>query len=54
VEAALTVEDAVKRLLAEAERHREAGRWDVGHEWQQRADELSRLVSLAKSLPKRS
>jgi len=48
----MTTEQAVARLLAEADRHRAEGRWNVGHEWQQRADELARLASLAQQLPR--
>lgn len=49
----MTTEAAVKKLLAEAEWHRSQGRWDVGHEYQRHANELSRLASMAKRLPRR-
>jgi hypothetical protein len=47
----LTIDQAIKRFEAEAQRHRAEGRWEVGHEWQRRASEMARLGVLAKSLP---
>jgi hypothetical protein len=48
----MTTSQAHARLLAEAERHRKEGRWDIGHEWQRRANDLARLASMAEGLPR--
>lgn len=49
----MTIEQAIRKLLAEAEYHRSEDRWDVGHEWQRKADELAHLFATAKGLPNR-
>lgn len=53
MESALTIEQAIKKLQAEADWHRSEGRWNVAHDWQQKAGELARLAASAKNLPVR-
>lgn len=47
----MTTAQAVARFQKEAERHRAAGHWNVGHEWQRRADEMRHLAGMAERLP---
>jgi hypothetical protein len=49
----VTVEQAIKKLQAEADYHRSEGRWTAAHDWQRYANELAHLAAMAKALPRR-
>lgn len=47
----MTIEQAIARFEARANKLREEGHWAVAHEWQTRANEMARLGDIARNLP---